>query len=669
MSTTERATNIKLNNPGPLDAWEGPYNSIAEACTAIENTATNGVNFRLGKKPVIRENGKLVQYWWAGNDFSDAGISKFVIEPNLSDFTTKAEFSQVEQKTSDFLNGEAVNPTTQAGKYIIYNTGVIADNAGYTARIFPVVDTGRYLVTAKTAGSQTALAVFFNSNMQYIGYQERALSTITEFVNKELTLPSGTAFVGVSTQSASGNVVFTHVTNTQTIKDKIIQNTSDILNNQNSINTVNTAIASNNASVLEIQTAYGNFSPIVADIEEHDGYFYNKIGGVLTANAGYYSVLFPLPASRSYVTTKFSGSSLAMAVFFDSNKNFIGNQNPNSQSGVVISWDKQPIIAPSGTAFIGLTSAKSNQAKPLLNVISGYTPLPRTILSPLTDKIIGSAGDSITYGQNATDINDGVLPLGGAAKKNHMYFIAKRTGAKWYNYGVSGSTMGDVFAEGSDKNGFSKANGRYTTMAANLDYIPIMFGTNDNAYGQRMVSEQYIQGVYGEYLKFPRTSDLIGQTGYFTQAQYNEVLALSGLVDGVTYSNNPNFEYHRRVYIGTLNDSTNKTWCGAWNIVIPYLINKYPKAKILVWLNPTNDTFTEITKKLCLKWGLPYLNMFEDNAPLIWYKATPASGWGTVAGVSVLNFRKNTLTADGTHPNDDGYEYLSTIIESALLRI
>lgn len=96
---TERATAIQFNNPGPLDSWEGPWNSIAEACAKIKNVEVlqEGamVNFRLGKKPMIRINGKLVQYWWPNGRYEDTDIAKFVEEPNLSGFVTKTAFESV----------------------------------------------------------------------------------------------------------------------------------------------------------------------------------------------------------------------------------------------------------------------------------------------------------------------------------------------------------------------------------------------------------------------------------------------------------------------------------------------------------------------------------------------------------------------------------------------
>ncbi|MCX2473578.1 hypothetical protein OQZ33_04455 [Pedobacter sp. MC2016-05] len=74
MISTEVSKGFKKLNPGPLDEWDGPYNSIAEACAAIPDVVVSGVNMRQGKNPHIKFNGVLKAYYWPTNDYSDNGI-------------------------------------------------------------------------------------------------------------------------------------------------------------------------------------------------------------------------------------------------------------------------------------------------------------------------------------------------------------------------------------------------------------------------------------------------------------------------------------------------------------------------------------------------------------------------------------------------------------------
>lgn len=567
----------------------------------------------------------------------------------------------------NILNGTTINATSStAGKFYKYDTGVITTSTGYTIYKFPVLDSKKYMLSGNMIGAATSLAVFFDASDNYLGYQDQAIisSQTYRFLNRKLTLPAGTAFVGVSIKDANiSSLVLKEITSEVSVRDTVVLNTSEI----SSIKTVQTSHSTNLAALNS------TFSSVIDEVGfvNYDNEYYNKNTGSRVSHVDYYSRLYPIASYDMFVTTKFQGTLIAMAVFFDSGLNYLGSQLPNATSGVTIVHDLVKVVAPTGTAFIGITSQKTFLAVPK---ISKYGDMPElkdivasVFASPLFNKTIAAVGDSITNGISASSITDKFTPLSGSVYKSYPYFIAKRTGAKWHNYGVSGSTLGDCFTGGSDKNGFSKAGGRYTQMADNLDYIVLMFGTNDTTYGQQSLAEDFVETNYGTRLKWPTSTGLIGTTGYMTQVQYDAVIALSGTVGGISYTNGTGLNYFKAMYTGTVDDTTNKTFAGAFNIVIPYLINKYPLAKILIWFNPTNNRYDVITKALCEKWGLPYLDMHDSNQPILWYK--PIGGTGIVNGVSVTQFRKDTLTSDGVHPNDAGYEFLSTIIENALLRI
>lgn len=213
----------------------------------------------------------------------------------------------------------------------------------------------------------------------------------------------------------------------------------------------------------------------------------------------------------------------------------------------------------------------------------------------LTEGIYGSVGDSITEGVGITnnlDDSDEYKPLSGTAKPTYAYYIAKLNNMKWHNYGISSSTMGDIVANGSDKRGFSKMNGRYTQMADDLTHISIFFGINDSFYGPLMKREDWLFEQYGTKIYYPRQTSLIGTvaddgTPFATQEQYDACNSVTGTIDGVQY--NSNTEYFNALYCGNIDSIDNKTWYGAWNTVLPYLIEKYPMAKILC-IVPFNTT-------------------------------------------------------------------------------
>ena len=79
----------------------------------------------------------------------------------------------------------------------------------------------------------------------------------------------------------------------------------------------------------------------------------------------------------------------------------------------------------------------------------------------LTGGLYGQVGDSISEGvglQTLLDTEDAYNPISGTRKATYGYYIAKLNRMRWANYGISGSTLGFVVANGSDKNGFSKEN-------------------------------------------------------------------------------------------------------------------------------------------------------------------------------------------------------------------
>lgn len=112
--------------------------------------------------------------------------------------------------------------------------------------------------------------------------------------------------------------------------------------------------------------------------------------------------------------------------------------------------------------------------------------------------------------------------------------------------------------------------------------------------------------------------------------------------------------------LGTIDDTIDTTFYGAWNKVLPYLINKYPTAKIgLVVPYGTNADWRNAVRLIAKKFGLPYLDLMSESTPLFYEKEYEVDA-------DVVALRKSTFLADGTHPNQTGYDYLSTVYENWL---
>lgn len=291
----------------------------------------------------------------------------------------------------------------------------------------------------------------------------------------------------------------------------------------------------------------------------------------------------------------------------------------------------------------------------------------------LTNGLYGQAGDSISEGaglQTLLPDSDPYAPISGTKKATYGYYIAKLNRMRWANYGKSGSTLGFVVANGSNKNGFSKENGRYTQMDNDLTHLSIFFGWNDSYYGPIMKREDWLFDTYGTKIYYPRTPDLIGTnasdgTPYTTQEQYEAVNAVTGNVGGIDYDNSNS--YFNALYVGTKDDNTNKTFWGAWNIVLPYLIEKYPFAKILLIVPfGTTDLMRQCVRDAAQKYGLTYYDFSSINNQLF-YQWDDNKPNGMVAGKTISQFRIDNLTYDGLHPDEEGYKYLYPSINAKLM--
>lgn len=110
--------------------------------------------------------------------------------------------------------------------------------------------------------------------------------------------------------------------------------------------------------------------------------------------------------------------------------------------------------------------------------------------------------------------------------------------------------------------------------------------------------------------------------------------------------------------LGTIDDTDNTTFYGAYKIVLNYLIATYPLAKIgLVVTYGATTTFKKAIRDIGVKYGIPVLDFTAASVPVFSEKNS------TGIYADVVSSRKATFLADGTHPNDAGYQYLSTFFE------
>lgn len=151
---------------------------------------------------------------------------------------------------------------------------------------------------------------------------------------------------------------------------------------------------------------------------------------------------------------------------------------------------------------------------------------------------------------------------------------------------------------------------------------------------------------------------------YFSGSYYKTIPADADYITIKLGINDVNYN----VPIGTMSDTTNATFCGAWNVVMDYLIKNYPYAKIgIIVTNGASLEIMEIERQMAKKWGVPYLDYADPQTPVM----------GRMVGLrgdvqsSVLQLRNEQfrISASDTHPNAKAHEYESTFIEAFLRRL
>ena len=114
--------------------------------------------------------------------------------------------------------------------------------------------------------------------------------------------------------------------------------------------------------------------------------------------------------------------------------------------------------------------------------------------------------------------------------------------------------------------------------------------------------------------------------------------------------------------LGTINDTDNTTFYGAYKIVLDYLITHNPTKKIGLIVPYGSDgliPYAEAVREVSKMYGVPCLDLWDYNKCSLL--------WGDKNNAQLA--RRAALTYDTTHPNQAGYEYLSTMYEQFLLSL
>ena len=236
----------------------------------------------------------------------------------------------------------------------------------------------------------------------------------------------------------------------------------------------------------------------------------------------------------------------------------------------------------------------------------------------LNNKKWYACGDSFTewtteeYDQS---IYPNIIGSGNKHYKTYPWWIGARNEMEVVNIANSGMTLAMPENPGTFTNAFSRE--LYTKIPSDTDYITLMFGIND-----------------GHHRSSSSAGDGEDNTGV--------------------------------IPLGNIDDTTNATFYGAWNVVLKYLIENHPDAHIGVIVSIGCDTneYPIATIECAKKWGIPYLDLDGDyRYPLILRHQTRPNTCDEAKQLRTEHYRTNE---SNTHPNVKGHERMSYIIENFL---
>lgn len=504
------------------------------------------------------------------------------------------------------------NADVVIGKCLADSNGLPQTTGSYiTTGFMPIVANERYFIAPQKA--QIRIVCFYDNNKTYI--PNKALQFIDYF-----DAPIDATFARVSFEDNLGidNVSINNVGKTFYPFGSFVKFKSE---EQVSI-----------LDVIGVRQEYQNLAN-PNDPEIREEYYYAggwganaalDTTGFIEVEVGHTYALFPKIA-----LTNANDRNMRFVSFFDKDKNYI--ENVGEIKEVTITNENCKYIK---ISFYNRESTNVERKRTLADVavgdvtiISSFVEYSAESVAFLKSKVgrdsdsivtkeyvekAGGAlwgkkwvacGDSYTEGDftSLSNTEEYQFTSGVYEGKNKVYpyFIGLRNNMEIVNEAKCGSTI--TYINGTI-NEFSAANGRYTKIPQDADYITLYFGINDD---------------------------------------------------------------NRKVTIGNINDTSNTTFYGAWNIVLTHLLTNHPNAKIgiIITNNTANTELIEAEKAIAKKYGIGILNFADDESISYIYRQFKRS---TPADIRSIYDDRYKVSSSNTHPNAAMHERESYIIESWL---
>lgn len=210
----------------------------------------------------------------------------------------------------------------------------------------------------------------------------------------------------------------------------------------------------------------------------------------------------------------------------------------------------------------------------------------------------------VTAGDSFTSASFG--PSNEYTGKNYGYYIAQRNSMTFVNAGISGSTMAldKTYVDDPTNVDINTRQPfsyqRYQQIPADTDYLVLWFGINDETH----------------------------------------------------------------TYLGTIDDTTNETFYGAWNMVLEYYLTNRPFMHIgIVITVRSNDNYRNAVRQVAAKWGYPIIDLVNGTDSPAFFERQNMSSAAQALRRNAYGY--NTWNA---HPNPQWHEFISGSFEEFLKR-
>lgn len=609
-------------------------------CTASLNAGVITLAFT-GLKGAQGDTGSSVDYPFTlvnnltTNDATQALTAAMGVQLESEITQLEAEVDVLELAKSYTVEGgpspNLFDKTTMIDGFISANYGSIGSNDGSkTSDYIPVIPGHYYLISGRTLSGVYSMRLLdenkssswltplvASTGVAYNKFNLPSEDGSSNVVNGQFKVPATAYYVQITikydaTNGSPDTVMVTHLGDTYSANPPVptYQPYGTHYNIKESA-----LPQSLTEEITELQRSAEHFQKVVSpnlfnkdDARIKSGYY--ATNGTWYPNITNYYVSHPifLEAGVTYkaVYPGGLGNNNTCVAIVDADNNYLNGHLTGTISGGYI------IVTPSADLYASFNCGNDPTNTFMVCKQSeypeAYTPYYKyTVLVgvsvPSTSKLVGKSviftGDSIC--QATTD--DGVG--GGWAKR-----IGDKNNMIWQNKGINGGTITDKDVVGSS---FTISD---TDFGTGADYIILEGGTND--------------------------ADRIGS-----------------IIAGTTPTNYGSFNE-----TGYSDNFTNDKFCGAVEYLLKRVVSSFPSARVGFIIAPKMGVSNDYTKegnnrrayfetiiKICRKWGVPVLNLWDECT------MNPKLASHYTSG-------QDYLYTDGQHLTGNGYDLISPIIES-----